>query len=186
MKIKTWLSTFIGVLIFSSASQANKLDIMLGGFVLEAETNSVSDSASGFGSYHINYGVNLHKGLDLALGYSLLMSKGIGGDLGFGFDLGFQYFPFTPSSQVTASTENSFLSLNPLWRPFVGTGFVQRQFQSVSSNYAGFSFSAGAEKALDSNFDFKGLIRFSLLNGPGSATASETTIILGITLPFSI
>ncbi len=173
-------------ILLSTSAHASKMDILTGGYSLAAKTSQTDGSTTGAGAYRFNYGLNILKGLDIAIGYTLIMSQVIGGDMGFGFDLGFEYFPLTPSTNLKALTTDSMLSVKPLWRPFVGTGFSQRQFQSVSTNYAGFHLSVGVERALEYGFDFKGILKYSTLTGPQSASATEIIIGAGITFPFSL
>lgn len=166
-------------------AQANKVDILAGGYSLSASTDEASGSASGLGGYKINYSFNLLNNLDMTVGYSIIMSNTFGGDLGFGFDFEFNYFPLTPSIPINSKSTKSFMTVKPLWRPLVGICFHQRQFQSVNSNYAGFGLNLGFERSMDRIFDLKGLVRYSVLGGPGSANATEILILGGITFPFS-
>lgn len=178
------LLVIIGALLTGPASRANKFDLSAGYYSLTAKTSSASGNSAGLGGYKLTYSFDLFRGLQLALGYSLIMSNTVGGDLGYGLDLGFEYFFLTPPQSVQGSSPSAFMSVSPLWRPFVGTSFHQRQFQSVRTNYAGFGVSAGVERSLDAPFDAKAQIRYSALTGPGSSTATELMALLGLVYTF--
>ena len=99
-----------------------------------------------------------------------------------------------PQEQLSRQqpTERSKLAMGQHDRRFVcpcctnpGRRIHQRQFQSVNSNYAGFGLNLGFERSMDRIFDLKGLVRYSVLGGPGSANATEILILGGITFPFS-
>ena len=158
-------------------SFAGKLDLMAGYFNLEAEVGDQSGSVATVGAYRVSYAQPLFsEKIDLELGYTLLMSNTFGGDLAYGIEAGINFFPFTPSESYEGRSKNAALEIKPIWRPFVGTGFSQRQAQSTNSGYAGFGFLVGVERSIENYFDIKGLVRYSLLSGPRSATANEMVV----------
>jgi hypothetical protein len=167
-------------------SYAGKLDLMAGYFNLEAEVGDQSGSVTTVGAYRVSYAQPLFsEKIDLELGYTLLMSNTFGGDLAYGIEAGVNFFPFTPSESYEGRSKNAALEIKPIWRPFVGTLFSQRQAQSTNSGYAGFGFLVGFERTIENYFDLKALVRYSLLSGPRSATANEMVVLLGITMPFN-
>lgn len=166
------------------ASWANKFDLMAGAFALEAKTSRQTGSASNLGAYKLNYATGVGKGIDISVGYSVIMSGTIGGDISFGFDLGLEYFPFSSSGRLRLSGPNRLMTIRPLWRPFVGMSFHQRQFQSVETNYAGFGVTVGTERSLDAPFDAKIMGRYLLLAGPNLSEATEMTVMAGLTYAF--
>ncbi|MCB0364479.1 MAG: hypothetical protein H6624_03525 [Bdellovibrionaceae bacterium] len=168
----------------SFSASASKLDIMAGWFSISAKTNSGSSELSNFGAYRINYFIPVFRQLDLTVGYSLLMSDTFGGDLGYGVDGGVTYYPVSGSTPVKAAAENSRMVIDSLWRPYIGLGFSQRQFQSVQSTYAGFSMYGGVERSLMREFDFKAELRIVELQGAGIAKATEMTVVAGLIYPF--
>ncbi len=76
------------------------------------------------------------------------------------------------------------MSVNQLWRPFIGVGFLQRQFQSVQNSYAGFGASVGTERALNTAFGLKFFMRYATMGGSDESKATEITIFSGITFKF--
>ncbi|MBK7891041.1 MAG: outer membrane beta-barrel protein [Bdellovibrionales bacterium] len=138
-----------------SASAGNKLEVATGFYSLTAKTSKRSGSASNFGVYRAAYGFGFGPQVDIQIGYTLFMSDIIGGDLGFGPDLGLQYFPMTDSGARRFVTDKVSINVNDVLRPFVSAGFHQRQFQSVDSSYAGFSFGGGAEMAWSEDYSLK-------------------------------
>lgn len=177
IKKKTWLSLFFFFFIFTQSANANKFDFLAGAFSFAGD-----ETVSNLGAYHMGYATDF-KDFEVAIGYTLLMTQIVGGDLAFGFDLGINYYPWTESTVTEGASSTSYFSVNPLWRPFIGASFNQRQFQSTKSNYAGFSLCLGAERALDYSFDLKSLLRITSLAGPSSASATEITVLIGITFP---
>lgn len=175
-----------GVLtIFCSTTYANSFDLLAGYYDVRAKTNSSSGNSSNLGVYKLSYAYSLSPQVVLSAGYTLMMSNTLGGDLSFGFDLGSDYFFLTSSSKSISESENSSLEISPLWRPFAGLSFHQRQFQSVKSNYAGFGFNFGIEKDIHRDYDIKALLRYVNLAGPQNSTATEVVLLLGITYSLS-
>jgi hypothetical protein len=165
---------------------AGKLDLMTGYFDLNAKVGQQEGQVSAIGAYKISYAQNVFSDhLDLEIGYTLLMSETFGGDLAYGIEAGLNYYPFTPSTSIEGRSQNASLEITPLWRPFVGTSFNQRQAQSTNSGYAGFGVVVGTERALNSYFDLKTMVRYTFLSGARAATANELTVFVGITMPFS-
>lgn len=184
--IRTNITVILIGLLSPFYSHAGKLDLLAGYFDLTAKVGSNEGQVSTFGAYKISYATELFTdNLELELGYTLLMSNTVGGDLAYGIEAAMVYFPFTPSSTYIGKSENASLSINPLWRPFIGLGFGQRQAQSTNSGYAGFGLILGTERAIDRYFDLKALLRYNSLTGPSNATANELVIMFGITFPFS-
>ncbi|MCB0391396.1 MAG: hypothetical protein KDD58_08895 [Bdellovibrionales bacterium] len=176
-------------LFFFLASQnvfAGKIDLLTGPFNLQAKVNNQQGSVSTLGAYKFSYYLDVTPQLQLGAGYTVMMSNTVGGDLAYGIDVGINYFPFTPGGPVSSNTLNSQLNVNPLWRPFVGGSFHQRQAQSTESSYAGFGVTVGTERALDYFFDLKAMLRYVILSGPNGATANETTVFIGASMPFHL
>lgn len=186
---KNWLVSIIVFIfiLFPTQAWCGKLDLMAGYFSLEAEAGGNKGQVSTFGAYKVSYAIELFSDqLDLDLGYTLMMSNTFGGDLAYGIEAAVIYFPFSPSLKFEGENKNSAMTINPLWRPFVGGGFGQRQAQSTNSGYAGFGALVGVERALDSFYDFKAMLRYNFLSGPRGATATEMNLFVGITMPFSL
>ncbi|MCB0357219.1 MAG: hypothetical protein KDD40_09435 [Bdellovibrionales bacterium] len=181
-----WHKLVLFILFYSSTVWAGKIDLLTGPFALQAKVNDREGNVSALGSYKFSYFMDVTPNIQMGAGYTVMMSNTVGGDLAYGIDVSINYFPFTPSSQVISNAHNSLLKINPLWRPFIGGSFHQRQAQSTNSSYAGFGVTVGTERALDYFFDLKAMVRYVLLSGPNSATATETTFFIGASMPFQI
>lgn len=186
IKKSIWISAcFVGALSVSNQKAlATKIDVMTGWYSITAETATDSSEISNFGLYRINYMISLLPKMELIVGYSLMMSDILGGDLGFGIDGSFVYYPISNSWRILAAVDNAKMSIDGLWRPYLGMGFSQRQFQSVQSTYAGFSFNVGVERSLARTFDLKGEIRYLLLQGTRESTATELSAVGGVVFSF--
>lgn len=185
-RITSWVHIWIlaAMILAVTPASAGKLDVMAGWFSLSAKTNLASADFSNFGAYRMNYLIPVTSKLELTVGYSLLMSDTFGGDLGYGIDGGVTYYPLSESKAIEASSGSARMVVDPLWRPYVGVGFSQRQFQSVLSTYAGFSMFLGVERSLDREFDAKTEFRIVELRGSGTATATEITAVVGLVYLF--
>jgi hypothetical protein len=178
------MSALLLLAIFQEKSRAAKLDLFAGAYQLVAETDTDSEDISNLGAYLVSYQFPLQQQLELGLGYTLIMSDTIGGDLAFGFDLGLHYYPFTRVSDLEWSKDGDLMKIEEIWRPFATLSFHQRQFQSVSASYAGFSLGGGVERSMESlPFNLKAAFRLLFLNGPGSSTGEENILVLGISYP---
>ncbi len=185
-RLNHYFKTAILAVILTSASRAHagKLDAYLGAFDFSAKTPIGSGSKNGLGSYKIAYMMPVLDNLEVGIGYSLIFSNIVGGDSVYGFDIDAMYFPFTPHGKVKFQAPNSQVTTDTLWRPFVLLSYNARQFQSVSTQYNGFGFGAGTERAYDTRFTLKGMIRYITLSGPNGSTASEITALAGVSFGF--
>lgn len=164
------------------ADPVTKVEFAAGGYSLSAKTKNGSKSVSGIGSYRAAYRRSIMHNLELLIGYSLFTSEITGGDLGYGPDVGVLYYPLSSAQPVEIETQNVHLYVSDVWHPYIGTAFHQRQFQSTSSSYAGFSLSVGAEFSYAKDVGTKFEIRYQLLDGPANASASYYDALIGIVL----
>jgi hypothetical protein len=177
-------SALAAALFGASEARADKIEVVAGFFSIAAQTSAGSGSVSGPGAYQLGYFHPLTDHLDLGVGYTLIMSSGIGGDLGFGPDLGVFYYPLSMTSAQKLAAENVTFEVAEQWRPYAGLEFQQRNFEATKSSYAGFGPAFGVVKAFRHMFDLKGEVRFSQLQGPDNATATEMDILCGVSMPF--
>lgn len=177
---------FVSSLVCSvhTAAVAAKVDLFIGGFDFSAETSQGQGAASGFGLYKINYCLPVLTNVEVALGYTIILADTVGGDALFGFDIEMFYFPVTAAAPVRIRTESTFLSHESVWKPFVMVGYGARQIQSVSTQYNGISLGGGVERALNSKFNFKGLIRYLTMAGPNEGQATELGFMGGVSFSF--
>ena len=170
---------------FASSTNAHgaKLDLQTGAYLIQA--GNPPATLTYFGTYRLAALFSVLPNLEAGVGYTVIMSKGIGGDLAYGFDFALNYFPFTAASPARWASDGKTMEVVELWRPYVGMGFSQRQFQSVFSAYAGFNACAGVERSLEWNrMSLKAEGRLSVLGGPAGAAALEGTLTGGISISF--
>lgn len=179
------LAIFIVSLLFGSMGSAySKLDISFGWFNVTAKTSRTSGKISNLGTYQLLYRQAFAPNLEFAVGYSLSVSKIVSGDMAFGPDLGLYYFPLTSTNGESFSTSDLTFSTSEHWKPFIGGGFHQRQYQSTQASYAGFSFGGGTEYLLKERLSLKAEFRYMNLTGPNQASAKEINILGGLSFGF--
>ncbi len=184
MRIIKGILLALGLTATTVPSHANgKLDLMFGGFTINAETESGSGSLSGLGSYMVAYRYSLSSSLELGLGYSLNATETFGGDLGYGPDLGLSYFPVTPTQSTEFRDANTSVKLSPLWRPYFSFSFHQRQYQSTQTSYGGFGIAGGTEYQWRPHLSLKAEVRTLSLTGPSNSKATEIDAFVGISIP---
>ena len=152
-------------------------------FLSKTSTESTTISFPGYVGFQFD--MSLNNSIVLSPGYSLYVIQGDGLDLGYGFDLALKYFPFTDSSVRRVGSENDEWTTSPFWRPYFMTGFEQRQFQSIQSNYAGLMLGAGTHyQMFDEDYLF-GEFSYTYLSGPSSSSINEFRFELDTVLALS-
>lgn len=174
------------ILITPAIGNADKLDFTAGAYQFAASNkrNNTSSTLSGLGSYHLGYRRALLNNYELDLGYSLLATEIFAGDLSFGFDVGINYFPITSAGDIQVSAGDDIAIFQHLWRPFLGLGFHQRNFQSTNSQYAGVGFKIGCEYQAAPQFSYLGIIRYISLGGPNNSDANQLDFSIGASFQF--
>lgn len=172
----------IFVYLFNLATPvyAAKVDLYGGLYSFSAETADTSGSKSGLGAYKLAISLPLTDRIEMGLGYSLIFSQIFTGDAVYGIDLEASYFPVTPASPVEAQSDQIAMRTDFDWRPFVAGGYHARQFQSVKTQYNGFSLGIGTEKSFRGRYSLKGLIRYGLMAGPDESSATEIIVVVGL------
>lgn len=174
----------LGYFDMAYAESRSKAEVLIGGFTFNAETTTSSGSVSGFGSYRAAFRQTIMQSrFEIIAGYSLFTSEITGGDLGFGPEIGILYYPMTQPQAVHYDTPETIVFLTDKWRPAIGGGFYQRQFQSVNSSYAGFGVMISCEYAFQPKLNFKAELRYQSLLGPNESTATFLDALFGIVLP---
>ncbi|MFZ9596551.1 MAG: hypothetical protein ACO3A2_10790 [Bdellovibrionia bacterium] len=164
---------------------AFKLDMTAGAFAVDAKTSKANGSLSNFGIYRFQFSYPFTSQIEGGVGYTVIMSNGIGGDLGYGLDLSASYYPLTHGSPSETQLDGSRVDFTETWKPFIGVSFNQRQFQSIQTGYAGFGVSIGVERHYEKSLSFIGSVSYRTLTGSQSATATELSGVLGVSLFFN-
>lgn len=186
LKRVSLIAALFGISTFGDVANASKLVLSGGAYSFSAEnaSNRVTATLSGLGSYQIAYRHAINQNFELDFGFSLLATDTFGGDLSFGFDVGANYFFMTSAGAITSDSAAGNVVLNHRWRPFAGVSFNQRNFQSTSSQYAGFGIKGGTEYQYDERFALHGTLRYLSLGGPSQAGATQLDILTGIIIQF--
>ncbi len=174
-------------LIASSSLYAQKLELTTGYYSLSA-TNATGSKASvtSFTSYRAGYRHPVRSKWELTAGYTVILAS----DMAYGFDFGADYFYLTKANPIKAKSENVTLNVHEVFRPYIGFTFIQRQFQELTSQLAGFGLRLGFE--YDTSWKFlasqgislKGEVRFASLDGSGQIKGDEMFAGLGIVYHF--
>ncbi|HLE10536.1 MAG TPA: hypothetical protein VI754_04755 [Bacteriovoracaceae bacterium] len=160
------------------------MGLLAGGFTINAVVRSQASSISNFGIYRFNYFQEVIPQIDLMAGYTLIMEDSVSGDLGFGIDIGPYFYPYGSRTSQHININNISLQTVREWNPFLAIHFHQRQFQSISSNYAGFGASGGIERAWKKNLLVIGELTYINLSGPSDSSAVELDMTLGVVYVF--
>lgn len=171
--------------LLTNTALASKVDLDAGVYNFSAKNTrtNTSQSLSGLGSYRLGYRYGFFDHYELDLGYSLLATKTFSGDLSFGVDLGLNFFPFSYTKGIEIKTKSVSSSYQEHWKPFIGISFNQRNFQSISSQYAGAGIQIGIEHPFQNYFLTTKLRYFSLL-GPNNSNASQVDWFFGVSFQF--
>lgn len=185
MPLKFWAHRILLVAaLVAVPAHAGKLDAYIGAYDFAAKTPVAKGSKSGVGAYKVSFLLPISDRFEAGIGYSLIYSDIFTGDSVYGFDVELAYFPFTSAGRVQVASGNTQVAIEPQWRPFAMVGFNPRQFQSISTQYNGYSLALGTERTYTGQFNLKGMVRYAMLTGPNTATASEITILGGISFNF--
>jgi hypothetical protein len=166
------------------ADSGDAIELSTGAYSLTASSSTKNGNHSGAGIYHIMYHHRFFDQFSISLGYTIFMSDIISGDMGFGPDISLYYYPFSNSGKQYASDDGTSIQIQESLRPFVGLGFHQRQFQSVSTSYAGYGGYIGADYQWSDHLVIRGEGRYLSLNGSGETTAKQIDFLLGILIDF--
>lgn len=172
--------------VLFSTTHAGKLVVSGGAYSFSAQSQASRASAaiSGLGSYQLAYRQVMGPRVELDLGFSLIATETFGGDLAFGLDVGANYYPVSNAEPLFADIGTTTVVLSDRWRPFFGLGFHQRNFQSISSQYAGFGVKGGTEFQFDQALVFHGTLRVLSLGGPNNSSAMSVDVLGGMVFQF--
>lgn len=180
------LKKVIFMTAFFAASQVHAGNVQLsakaGNWSFETENvRGRPESKSGFGAYSLEIGYSFARHFMGVVGANLLLSDGISGSSGFGVDAGFRYYPFTDATRVETKAEDTYITVNQRWRPYVGAFFRQRDFNIASqSGYVGPGVSVGLDYNISSNWLLSLEARYDKLYGSGESTATQMNFLIGV------
>lgn len=183
--MKILLSFFI---FFSALAQAeihrDKFVGSIGYFSVAAKTDTESASIANLGCFSFGYQKALAHKFDVAAGYTILAPEYSGGDLGYGFSASLLYYPVGGNIEEISNHNGIQVHTYQNWKPYVGAGFYQRNFQSIKSSYAGPGVVFGMDRYINQTMDLKLEARYLTLTGEESQTATETNLLVGIVFKF--
>lgn len=175
---------FLTLVLFCTQGQAAEFHLVTGGFNVAATSGTRTGSIMNLGAYHAAYERRIVTGIEFTIGYTILVSGFVAGDMSYGLDLGINYYPLSDSEPYEYRDQSHLITTTDLWRPYIGLYFSQRQFQAVQTGYAGGGAAIGVERALGDSYAIKFLVRHLIFAGSNSATATETTVLAGITISY--
>jgi hypothetical protein len=167
-------------------AQENKIDVMLGYYSLAIQNKATGDTTTfaALGAKQIRYRRSLLDHFDFGVGYSYFTTSTLSGDSYYGLDIFTQYYPFTSSSTVSSSSNDVKFEVTEKWRPYVGLGFNQRNFQGIQTSYVGFSGSVGVDYALTATTGIIFDVRYMSLSATTTLGGHETSAMAGLSFGF--
>jgi hypothetical protein len=179
---------FIGNLVSIGSVFAfdNKIDFSAGTFSITATNKITNKSAqiSSLGSYEFRYRRAITRQLDFFGGYSLNFKNVLGGSSIYGFEFGAIYFPFSASGAMKSVLDDSQITIEEVWRPFVEANFIERNFQGIQTTYSGFGGGMGTERRLWNNFSLIGQGKVAVLSAEAGTSSTEFLFLMGVVLGF--
>lgn len=180
---------WLGLILLATlpvSSFAGRVGAYAGYYTLSADSGSTgrSSSLSGFGSYNFFYRHSVSERIEVDASYSLLTSEIAVGDLAFGFDVAMNYYFLAPAKATNVNSSGVSLTMRPIWNPFFGAGFSQRNFQSTSVQYAGPQIRLGVEYFWRPAYSLTVLYRWLSLGGPNSSNLTQSDLLLGVQFQF--
>jgi hypothetical protein len=170
----------LSVLSFDAWSGNSKVSIAAGFFSINASVGTQSESISSPSAFHVGYKREFGSNFEFKIGYSVLLADFTGSDLGYGVDVGVNYYLLTGASDQSYRDERVTVVSHELWRPFVGFGFNQRNFQSVRNSYAGMGITLGAERYYDDKINWIGEFKYTSMGGSNESEATEMQVLMGL------
>ena len=175
---------FILLVFVVTNAHCSVIGVTGGYYSLNAKSDSSSTSVSNLGAYRVFFIHEMKSTLSINIGYNILFEKIVTGDSSFGFDLGLNYFHFGSSNTKNSKIGNVDIKVVQDWSPYVGLNFNQRQYQSIRSAYSGFGVIIGGMKNLINKMNLILEVRYVILSGATTASATELTLQTGIGLEY--
>jgi hypothetical protein len=177
------LAAAAGALGNALPARADSLSLSAGTYSLSARAPSGKEaSASGVGTYNLQYSYDGFPHVALQAGYTLIMSGGVGGDLANGLEFGASYYPLSENGTRTWKELDNLVRSGEVWRPYGGLAFLQRQVES--SSYSGFVAKAGVERSLNYPWSLKAEVKRSAYSSSSKFSSVEMSLMVGGVLEF--
>lgn len=174
------LLSLIFILMSFNAFAIGRLDLSYGYFSINSKTTEKSTSISNPTAANLAYLLPFGEKAQLNFGYTILLADYSGSDKAYGLNVGINYFPISSSKNEKLKDEHFDVERYQIWKPYVGIGFYQREFQSIKNSYAGIGINPGIERYYDKSMSFKGELRYIALTGSNESTATEINAFLGV------
>lgn len=157
-----------------------RLDFSYGYFSISSKSAGKTTNISSLTAANLAYLSPFGDKAQLNIGYSVLLADMSGSDKGYGVNVGMNYFPFNSSKNEILKDEIFHIERFEIWKPYVGAGFYQRDFQSTKNSYAGFGGNIGIERYYNKTLSLKTELRYITLTGSNSSTVKEINAFLGV------
>ena len=177
--MKSLLSFFLFFISYKALA-IGRLDLSYGYFSINSKTEDKTSSISSPTAFNIAYLYTISEKTQINVGYSILLADASGSDKAYGVNLGFNYFPVNSAKNEVFKNELIDIERFTLWKPYIGLGFYQREFQSIKNSYAGIGINAGLERYFSKLMSFKGELRMIGLSGSNESSATELNAFLGV------
>jgi len=178
-------SSLIALNIFAGSAFATAtFDFSAGYYNINAKTSSGEANIANPGVMKVSYHLNITPSIDFRPGYSLyVMKTKDSSDIGYGLDLTLIWYFLSQQPYAYIQNDNLQWKFKESFRPYVGLGFNQRQYQSIQSSYAGIGLTAGAEFSVDSLLPYSMYLfsemQYLSLSGPLSSMIKEFQMLFG-------
>jgi hypothetical protein len=190
MKMIKLLKYKFSLLLILSTSNLNavnfdsssRVDFAWGLYSINGKSSRGTVSSSGYTNYRFTYRRVLSGAFEFFLGYNYLTTGIFSGDSAFGPELGINIYPYSQPETIQINEKNMKVSLRENFRPFFSTGFHQRNFQSVNSNFVGFGFGVGTDIHYKGNSFIRTEIRYLPLLGPDKSSANQLDLFVGYSI----
>jgi len=177
--MKSLLSLFL-ILFCFKAMAVGRLDLSYGYFSINSKTADKTSSISSPIATNLAYLYPINEKIQLNFGYTVLFTDFAGSDKAYGVNLGFNYFPILSAKNEVFKNELIDIERFSDWKPYLGLGFYQREFQSIKNSYAGLGLNTGVERYFNKLMSFKAELRTIALTGSNESSATELNAFLGV------
>lgn len=155
-----------------------------GVYSITGQNGTRSIKVNGFGTYRFGISHDLTQKLQAKIGYTVTYESILTGDSIFGLDIGGSWLFLGPSLFKVYKSDGVVINITRKWSPYAGIHFNQRQFQSNKASFSGLGIHAGSHFPISDNFTWHAEIRHNNLSGPSNSTATDTSVLIGVSSEF--